>query len=313
MPITEAERLKRKGYIGSSDMAAILGFDKYRNAHDIWLDKTGRVADEQPNDAMRAGTFFEVGVVDWAAKTLGPLRRDVELTIEQFHLITHLDAQVIENGNPVEAKTAALFGPVSESWGESGTDEVPDRVLIQCHHHMICSQREICHVPAFIGGRGFVMYEVHNDKLVADTIMDKAMDFWECIENDTPPENIVPSVAFIKRLHRIPNKVVEIDPKLIEDWNDAKDKVKWAEAVLDDAKAAMLAALGDAEAGSFGMNGESMLLTYFEQSAHRIDAKRLREEKPEIAREYTTVSTCRVARLKKVKKDFVIPYKLPKL
>jgi len=142
--------------------------------------------------------------------------------------------------------------------------------------------------------------------------MEKALDFWDCVESDEPPENIVPSTEFIKRIQRSPEKIVEIDPKLIEEWNDAKDKVKWAEAILEDAKSAMLHALGDAEAGSFALNGQSMMVTYFEQTSHLIDSKRLREEKPEIAREYTKLSTCRVARLKKIKRGFEIPHTLPK-
>jgi putative phage-type endonuclease len=307
MPITEAERLKRKGYIGSSDMAAILGFDKYRNAFDVFLDKTNRTEDSEPNEAMEAGTFFEAGVIDWAERKLGPVRRNIELILEQFHLIDHLDAQVIETGNPVEAKTTALFGPAIEEWGVEGSDELPDRILIQCHQHMICSEREICHVPAFIGGRGFKMYEVKKDNVVSDTILDKALDFWDCIESDEPPANIIPSVEFIKRIKRVPEKVVELDEKLVKEWQDAKDKVKWAEALLDDAKAAMLTALGDAEAGTFVMEGQSMMVTYFEQVSHLIDSKRLREEKPEIAKEYTKLSTCRIPRLKKIKKPFSIP------
>lgn len=307
MPITEAERQKRKGYIGSSDMAAILGSDKFRNAHDVFLDKTNRTEDLKPNEAMEAGTFFEAGVIDWAESRLGPLGRNVELVLNEFHLIDHLDGQVISSGDPVEAKTAGLFGPLVEDFGEEGSDHLPDRILVQCHCHMICSERDICHVPVFIGGRGFIMYEVKREQMIVDTICDAALDFWDCIENDTPPENITPSVEFIKRIKRVPKKVVGIEKKLIEEWQDAKDKVKWAEAVCDDAKAAMLNALGDAEAGKFVMDGRAMMLTYFEQSSHLIDSKRLREEKPEIAKEFTKISKCRVARLKKIKRGFVIP------
>ena len=304
MPITEQERLNRKGYIGSSDMAAILGFDKYRNACDVFLDKKNRVEDFKPNEAMEAGTYFEVGVVNWAEVQLGPLRRNVELFLKEFHLIDHLDAQVRSSGNPVEAKTAGLFGPLVEEWGEAGSDHLPDRVLIQDHHHMICAERDICHVPAFIGRRGFIMYEVKRDKVIVDTILEAALDFWDCVENDTPPENITPSLEFIKRIKRVPEKIVDLDAKLVKDYLDGKDKVKWAEAILEDAKSAMLTALGDAEAGTFALDGKSMMLTYFEQCSSLIDVERLRKELPEIAANYTKISKCRVARLKKVKQEY---------
>ena len=307
MPINEAERLKRKGYIGSSDMGAILGVNPYMNAYDVWLDKTNRAKDFEGNACTEVGTYFEHGVVNWAETELGPLRRDVELILEQFHLIDHLDAQVIEDGVPVEAKTSGLFGPLNDKWGYEGTDQLPDWNLVQCHVHMICTEREICHVPAFLGGRGFQMFHVKKDSLITDTILDKALDFWDCVESDTPPANIAPSVAFIKRIKRIPEKVVEIDEKLIKEWEDAKGKVKWAKAVLEDAQAEMLTALGDAEAGQFTRAGKPMLLTYFEQCRRYIDSKRLREEQSEIAAKYSKVSSCRIARLKKIKRGFVIP------
>ena len=305
-PINEVERLRRKGYIGSSDMAAILGFDNYRNAYDVWLDKTNRTNDFEPTEVMEAGTFFEVGVVDWAEVQLGPLRRNVELFLEEFHLIDHLDAQIIDTGDPVEAKTAGLFGPLAEKWGESGSDKLPDRVLIQCHHHMICTECDICHVPAFLGGRGFNMFEVNKDQVISDTIMDKSLDFWDCVENDTPPENITPSLEFIKRIKRVPKKIVDLDAKLVKDFLDGRDKVKWAEAVFDDAKSAMLTALGDAEAGKFALDRKPMMLTYFEQKSNLIDVERLRKELPEIAAKYTKISKYRVTRLKKVKREYNI-------
>ena len=298
--------MKRKGYIGSSDMAAILGFDKYRNACDVFLDKKNRVEDFEPNEAMLAGTLFESGVIDWAEQQLGPLRRNVEFVLEQFHLIDHLDAQIISTGDPVEAKTSGLFGPLADGWGEAGTDHLPDGILVQCHVHMICSDHEICHVPAFLGGKGFNMYEVKRDKVINDTVLEAALDFWDCVESDTPPENITPSLEFIKRIKRVPKKTVELEAKLVKEYMDGKDKVKWAEAVFEDAKSAMLTALGDAEAGTFALDGKSMMLTYFEQCSRLIDVERLREELPEIAAKYTKISKCRVARLKKVKREYNI-------
>jgi len=66
----------------------------------------------------------------------------------------------------------------------------------------------------------------------------------------------------------------------------------------------MLTALGDAEAGTFALDGKKMMLTYFEQCSRLIDVERLRKELPEIAAKYTKISKCRVTRLKKVKTEY---------
>jgi predicted phage-related endonuclease len=276
--------------------------DSYKNAYDLWLDKTRKVQDSPTSEVAEAGTLFEPGVIDWAEKSLGPLKRNVELIIEEFHLMGHLDAQVVDNNEPVEAKTSGLFGPLNQDWGEANTDELPDRVIVQCHGQMVLSDTEICHVPAFLGGRGFVMYYVERDKTIADEVVEMTLDFWEHVERDDPPANIVPSVAFVKRLKRIPEKVVQIEPELIIDWLRTKSNVKWAEQLKDDAEAAMLTALGDAEAAEFVLENERKMLTYFEQSQKRIDSKKLKEELPEIAKQYIKESRFRVARIKKIKK-----------
>jgi putative phage-type endonuclease len=305
MPITEEERLKRKQYIGCSDLGAMLGLDPWRNAYDLWLDKTNRVNDDDwDNPAAEAGTLFEPGVIDWAEKSLGPLRRNVELINNEFNLIDHLDGQVISSGEPVEAKTSGLFGPLMDEWGDEYSDQLPDRVIVQCHGHMICTERVTCHVPTFLGnGRGFVMFTVFRDPVIADAVMDGAIDFWKYVEQDEAPPNLTPNVSFLKRLKRKPTKTIPIDAWLVEQLDDAKDKVKWAEALRDDATSELVHALGDAEAGTYTADGKAMMITYFEQSSNRIDATKLRGAYPKIADECTKTNTYRVLRKKKVKQE----------
>ena len=296
-------------------MAAILGVSPYANSFDIWLEKTGKITDNKdtldPDSPLTIGTFLEVGILSWAENQLGPLRKDeddgkgghqnIELKCIGFPIVSHPDALVIKSGNPVEAKTAGLLGPLTETYGEvtSGEEvELPDRVIVQAHVHMIAADKELCHVPVMIGGRGFVMYDISYDKAIGDAIKEASLDFWECVENDEPPANVVPSVEFAKRIKREPNKIVEIDPVLVETWLDAKDKKKWSEAILEDSVGAIFKALGDAEAGTCTLG----MVTYFMQSQKRIDSTRLKEERPDIANEYTKESKFRVLRLKKPKK-----------
>ncbi len=184
MPITEKQRESRKAYLGSSDVAAILGLDPWRNAYDVWLDKTGKVDDKKENEAMQAGTMFEEGVLHWAERELGAIITEengeaIFRSAIGFPIGSHIDGLVKSNGEPVEAKTAGLFGPLVEDWGEEGTDQLPDRIIIQDHVHMLCTEKEICHTPVFLGGKGFLMFRVNLDIEIMDIIRDKSMDFWE--------------------------------------------------------------------------------------------------------------------------------------
>ncbi len=300
MPITPAQLEKRKERLGSSDMAAILGLDRHRNAHDVYLEKTGRLEPQETNQAMEAGTMFEDGVLQYAERELGKLTRNQFRSAKDrgIPLGANIDAVLIEGNIPVEAKTAGLFGPLRDTWGEPGTDEVPDRVIIQATVHMICSMTDLCHVVAFLGGRGFVKYVVNRDATIVDVVSETAVRFWSTnIVGDTPPDNTLPSAQSIKRIRREPETVVNIDQELIDNWLKAKEAVKAAEAIKDESEVKMLTALGDNE-GGLGLSG---MLTYYAQSRTSVDAKMLKAEHPEIYEQYARVSTYRVPRFKRAK------------
>jgi putative phage-type endonuclease len=302
MAITEAQRQVRRKALGSTDVAAILGVDKYKNAYDVWLEKTDQVDPAKTTEVMEAGTYFEAGVMAWAADQLGKLETDPEKLVfkaEGFPIVSHPDAYVIGCEEPVEAKTSGLYGPLPDQWGPEGSDEVPDRVLIQCHVHMLCMGKEYCHVPTFLGGKGFQMFTVKQDQFVIDEICDKSIEFWDHVIAHVQPPDIVPSMAFIKRIRREPQKTVDIDPQLVKNWLSAKESLKLAEHVKESAQEAVLSALGDAEGGRCGELG---MVTFLEQSRRSTDTKALTADMPEIAKKYEKVSTFRVARLKKPKK-----------
>ncbi len=305
MPITAKQRQERKGWLGSSDVSAILGVDKYKNAFDVYLDKTGKVVDENiESEVMKAGTYFEDGVLKFAEDELGRIKTQINGEALFFQAVglpiaSHPDGIVVADSNPVEAKTSGLFGPLIDGWGDDKTDEVPDNVLVQVHVHMLCTEKPLCHIPTFLGGRGFVMYKVERDDELMDIICDKSAEFWyEHVEKDTPPPDVMPSPQMIKRLKREPDKIVEIPAELVTHWLNAKEMEKGAKATKEAAQTQLLNALGDSEAGSCELG----LLTFLEQSRKGVDLKRLRVERPEIAAEYMTESTFRVARLKKPKK-----------
>lgn len=261
MPITEEQRKQRIHHLGSSDMAAILGVDRWKTPTDIYLEKKGRLTEEPDAMIKLAGSRFEDGVLDFAQDELGPLTRNVEREVAGTPIVAHIDAVVDASDEPVEVKTTGLFGPLFERWGDDHTDQVPERVIVQCHVHMLATDRPICHVPAFIGGRGFVMFQVPRNEDLAEICRAAAVRFWtENVEADVPPEGVAASLNIIKRLRRTPEKVTDVDPETVRAWLDAKEAASGASKALDEAQAAVLTAMGDAEAALCGDLGA---ITYF--------------------------------------------------
>lgn len=298
MPITAVQKERRQQHLGSSDMAAVLGLDVHRTSYDVWAEKTGKLVPETKEpEWFTSGKYFEDGVLQHAEDTLGKLVRNQYRSAKDrgIPLGSNIDALLVATGEPIEAKTGGLFGPLTEPWGDAGTDEVPERVIIQAHVHMICTQTLLCHVPAFLGGRGFLMFAVPWEPTIADVVTETSVAFWNNhVLKDIPPDDSLPTAKVIKKFRRLPDSVVDIDYSLVETWLNSKAVVKEAEGVKEAAEIAMLTALGQSEGGACTQG----LLSYLEQTRTTVDGKALKAEYPDVYEQFARTSAFRVPRFK---------------
>lgn len=297
--ITPRQRELRRSHLGSSDMPALVGVDPYRTAADVWLQKTADIA-ETGSGASLLGQVCESAALQLAAKELGvrlDRRNTYRVSKQDPVFAANVDGLVTGLPWAIEAKTTGLTGPTPEKemWGEPGTDEVPERVIVQCQHQMFVADLEQVWVAAVIGQRGFVLYRVpRNEQLIAH-LRGVGSHFWhQHVEPKVAPPGSVPSLELLQSLRRQPNKLIELDAALVRSWSEARDQRLAAEKREEEVKRELLAALGDAEAADCPMGR----LTYLEQSRASIDAKRLRAERPEIADEFASESSYRVLRFK---------------
>ena len=265
MPISEAQLEARRAHLGSSDMAAILGCDPYRSPYDVWLDKTGKLQRDLTNEAMIAGNRFEGGVLEYAEDELGELMPNVHRVHPDLPLAANIDAVIINTKQPVECKTAGLFGPLNSEWGDPGTDAVPLQYIVQCHVHMMCLSNgadvDLCHLAAFLGGRGFNMFRIERNPKLCELIAERSVAFWKQNVIAVKPPEGAPHIEVAKRVMRPQGSVVDIDPRLVTEWRDAVDARLAAEKIDEEAKENILASLGDAEIGDAGELGS---VTYLE-------------------------------------------------
>lgn len=268
MAITEKQRLARIKNIGGSDAPAILGVDPFRNAYEVWLEKTEKLNDaKKTGTAINLGRIMEVSAILMAQERLGKIIRDRRLMHREYKewpiLAVNTDGILKEKGEPVEAKVTNITNraPDKDQWGEEGTDEVPERVIVQGTAQMIACEAEVCHVAAIIGGRGFCLFNIRMDNELAKIILDKLHHFWEYnVLKDIPPENLVAPLDTIKRIKRIPQSSVPIEKSVVDKWVEAKENALQCEKIKKAAEAELLQSLGTAEAGTF----EGGILTYYE-------------------------------------------------
>ncbi len=264
--ITEAQRERRSNYLGSSDSAAIVGVDPFKSAADVYWSKVNEIEEGKEKPAMLAGSLLEESILNWfERKTSKKIRRNQFRVHKNKIMSANFDALVVDNKEEaVEVKTSGITGPLNkEVWGEVGTDQVPEHVIVQCQHQMsIIPTIKIVWVPVLLGGVGFCMYKVERDDSLIANLENVEINFWqEHVEKQVAPADEWLSLETVKRIKRVSGKSVKVEDDLVTEWLEARKKSTEAEKAKKEVQKKLFSIIGDAEIGecSFGK------VTYFEQ------------------------------------------------
>ena len=312
MPITPAQRVQRQKHLGSSDMPVILGISPYsQTANDIYWSKVAPLAEDDGPEHLSIGNYMEEALIQFAADELG---RDVlhEEEKDLYYVAQYgpgkglfaanLDGLMADRSAAVECKYCnAEF---AQGYGDEGSDQVPDHVLVQCQHQMYCSGLDTVWVAVAKAGYCLTMnlYRVRRDEQLIETMVEYGVQWWrDHVEAEKPPED-TPPMYVLKAIGRAPDKSISLGPELlpvIEQYEKAKAAGKKSEDEAEKLKAQIIHALGDAEEGLLP-NGRT--ITYHQYSRANFDNKRLERERPEIATQYAGRSTYRTLYVKAAKK-----------
>jgi putative phage-type endonuclease len=178
----------RRGGVGGSDAAAILGVSPYATAADVWLDKMGLAAEREPSERMIRGVLIESA----AAKRFCQLahlrvRNPRELLLSErygYPMVANLDRVVFERGEPgvLELKDIGDFG--ARHWEEG----VPAYYLAQVDHYLAVTGYRFAHVAGWVGGAFLWPRLERNEERIA-ALIEAERTFWrEHIETGCPPE-----------------------------------------------------------------------------------------------------------------------------
>lgn len=170
--------LDRQKGIGGSDVATILGLNKWKSAYQLWLEKTGQVeikeTDSEP--AYWGNVLEEVVAKEFQERTGKKVRRRNLVFEHPLHpfLRANIDRDVVGEKAILECKTANVF--LGKEWDG---EEVPLSYLCQVQHYMNVLNRDCCYIAVLIGGQKFIWKKVERDQELIDTITERLVDFWE--------------------------------------------------------------------------------------------------------------------------------------
>lgn len=219
--------------IGASEVASILGVDKFRSAFQVWAEKTGNAPPEDlsGNEAVEFGCRLERPIAEAYAARTG---RTVEMW-PQFQIAVHAyypwlrctpDAtQLCESLGPglVQIKTTHAFN--AAEW----EDGPPLAYQVQVQAEMAVMNSKFCTLVCLVGGQKLRYHDVmRNDKFIESMIATLA-DFWAAVLSKEPVavDGSVATTKVLSRLYPADNdELVQL----------SIDAMKWT-AEIEDAKA----------------------------------------------------------------------------
>lgn len=172
----------RRGGIGASDAAILLGISKWSSPELLLKDKRGLIPldDSPPNEAAEIGSLMEPVIT-----TLYERRTGRKVVKEQV-CVTHPDYPIIratldaidDAGQACEWKSTSPLG-----WGTPGSEEIPAYYRAQAVHQLLASGTDSIVFGAVMNAKYFQMYRIERDEAECQRYLEAALRFWECVES----------------------------------------------------------------------------------------------------------------------------------
>ena len=283
----------RKKGIGGSDAGAICGVNPYRSVMQVYQDKVSEETEETDNEAMRQGREFEDYVARRFMEASGKkVRRANAMFYDEAHpfMLADVDRLVVGENAGLECKTASPF--MADKW-EDG--KVPLSYQIQCYHYMSVMNADAWYIAVLIYGREFKFYKIERDEQMLADLIRIEQDFWENhVEKGILPEpdgsELTDSV--IAEYYRKSNArsilLRGFDEKLLR-RQELTEGIERMETEKRRIEQELKLYLGEAETAE----NERYRVSWKNVESTRVDAKRLKEEKPEIYQQYSSLSQYR--------------------
>lgn len=244
----------RSLFLGSSDIAAILGLSPWATAYDVWLEKTERIVDSEWDTdhakRLRRGNRMEPLIIEMLQE-----ERDVFVAERNIRYFSYehpfLSCQVdyeYHVGSDDDPRRSYGHGEVksvdpraAQQWGDDGSQEVPAYYACQVMYALGVKPRPEATITALIGD-DLRCYRFERDEELCAALIQKAVDFWNnhVIPRIPPPPQTKDDAAALVR-------------KFAGFSFEASDSLKAALAVLRDVKVKVKSLAHEAEAAEMAV------------------------------------------------------------
>lgn len=297
---------RRKG-IGGSDVATILGLNKYKSVYQLWLEKTDQieVTSAQSEAAYWGNTLEEVVAEEFSKRTGKKVRRRNRVFEHSKYpfLRANIDRDIVGENAVLECKTANQY--LANEWEE---DEIPIQYICQVQHYMNVLNLDYVYFAVLIGGQKFVWKKMERDQELIDMITEKLVEFWtENVEKGIEPaiDGLKATSDFLTQ-HYLDTDESETELNAAFDENIANlARLKGDKKIIEEnitlLENELKQALGKAEA-TIGITPNN-IVSWKKMQSKRLDKKKLIDKYPDIAadEDIYSVSTTKRLTIKKMK------------
>ena len=184
----------RKTGLGSSDIAAVVGLNRFRSPLDVYQEKTGLAPGFEGNEYTYWGSAIEPVIANRYAEEEGVELQECDTLVHPDHPFALATPDRAIVGKPVLVEIKCSGMRRSTDWGDPGTDRVPAHYLIQCQWQMLVASAlapepiEQVHLAALFSGNRYEVYIIDADHRLQEHLLRVGGQFWnEHVVLEEPP------------------------------------------------------------------------------------------------------------------------------
>ncbi len=298
--MTKEEWLKaRTKGIGGSDVAAILGWNKYKTALDVYNEKTSsEIIETELTPKMKAGIMLEHVIAGWFEEETGlKVRKDNKIRIHKKYpfLIANIDRLIESNGDGpgsgvLEIKTTSGF--IAKNW-EDG--DVPLTYYAQLQHYLGVTGFNYGYFAVLVDGYDLKLFRQERDDEYLDQVNERLANFWlNNVEQKVPPTP--QSLAEITSSFptATPAKEIKATNETLESLNQLikiRSELKALEKLEEEKELEIKLAMQDSE---ILKDGERIVATWKNRTSSRFDSKQFSKDHADLYSNYLNQTNSRI-------------------
>lgn len=268
---------QRRKSIGGSDAAGIVGLSKWSTPYTVWADKTGRLPDKPDTEAMRLGRDLEDYVAHrWMEATGKKVRRLNAMLYNEQYPFAHadIDRDVVGERAGLECKTTSALNV-----RKFRDVEFPEQYYAQCVHYLAVTGYERWYLSVLVFGQGLFNYILERDQAEIDALMDAEKDFWNLVQEDTPPspDGAAPTGEALKTIYaESSDRSIQLFGRdgMLDEYFRLKEQKRALEDRISEIENAVKNDMRDAESavcGCYSVTWKSSSRSTFQQKAFQKD------------------------------------------